>query len=240
MKERSGPPDRKGFLTRRTVVRGAAWTIPVIATATATPRAAASVPCAGSTLTLDSVQFRRDSAQGWNGRLTTDGAQTSTPVIMTGTDDGAVMFAHYRFSNPTDCHFSGPVRVQFDLPSHLVRAVPRASGWTSSTGEQYTQNGRSYRRYYADGTVSLAPGATGVVRLDWSIQTSTYLRRADVWGESWTESTWTGALGYVQGWTIEYTGARAYLQNDGTTLNAAPDNGLGTRRFFVGIGTRRP
>lgn len=120
-------------VTRRTIVHGAAWSVPVIAVAVTTPLAAASVmPCTAdpNDIVLERIDFRRDATDSWSGELVnpTTSARTGTPIIVADAVGGVGMFARYQLRNDSDCTFTGQIRFRIDLPTNALRGTPRRDG----------------------------------------------------------------------------------------------------------------
>jgi hypothetical protein len=156
---------------RRTILHGAAWTIPAIAMAAAAPTAAASdtpPPCTNSRLVVVNTGYIRDSTDGWGAEMLSNstGARLGIGWILPDSRMKAVITVR----NPTDCDFRGTVRIQIDLPARTIGGGPTSEqGFAASTGGDYTMGGLTYRRYYFSGTVSVAAGQTYQMGVNWTL-----------------------------------------------------------------------
>ncbi|KZX22299.1 hypothetical protein [Rathayibacter tanaceti] len=169
------PTTGNGRLNRRTIVKSAAWSIPVIAGATAAPLAAASTtPCVGRAEVV-SAGYIRDSSDGWLGELQSNasGARLGIGVVLPGSR----MKSNVAYRNPTNCAWTGTVRIQIDLPVAILAANPSSEqGWAISNGGDYVRDGLTYRRFYFTGTLSLAAGATFQSGVNWTLNDLATLR----------------------------------------------------------------
>lgn len=155
-------------IQRRTIVKGAAWSIPVIAAAVAAPAASASVtPCEGR-IEVTAASYIRDSTEGWYGELQSNG--TGARLGIGGILPDSRMKANIALHNPTSCNWTGPVRLQIDLPIRLLRQDPGSEqGFTLGNGGNYTEDGVTWRRYYFTGTITVLAGQTRVVGINWAL-----------------------------------------------------------------------
>jgi hypothetical protein len=167
-----------GRARRRTVLHGAAWTIPAIAMAAAAPAASASntpPPCTNSRLVVVSTGYIRDSTDGWGAEMLSNstGARLGIGWILPESRMKAIITVR----NPTNCDFRGSVRIQIDLPARTIGGGPYSEqGFAASTGGDYTSGGLTIRRYYFSGTVSVAAGQTYQMGVNWTLANQTTLR----------------------------------------------------------------
>jgi hypothetical protein len=181
-------PETRG-VERRTIVKGAAWTLPVVAMAVAAPGASASTtPCVGS-VDVISAGYIRDDPDGWYGELQSNA--TGARLGVGGILPEARMKANIAFRNPTSCSFTGTVRLQIDLPPRALAADPRSEqGFPGTTGGSYTLDGETWRRYYFTGQITVPAGGTYMVGINWTLADVTTFR------------TYFGAPEGPQRWTI--------------------------------------
>lgn len=163
----------RGGIRRRSVVLGAAWSVPVIATAIAAPLAAAST-CNGRAV-VTSAGYIRDSTDGWYGQILSNatGAELGIGAILPESRMKSVI----QFSNPTDCRFQGTVRIQIDLPVRTIAGGPTSEqGWAYADGGTYTRDGLTYRRYLFVGDLSIGPNTTWSAGINWTLADQATLR----------------------------------------------------------------
>ncbi|KZX21619.1 hypothetical protein [Rathayibacter tanaceti] len=178
----------EGGVGRRSIVRGAVWTVPVVAGVAAAPLAAASTtPCTPS-ITSTGAAYIRDSSDGWFGELLSNssGDRLGIGVALPGSR----MKANYAFKNATNCTWTGTIQVQIDLPARTVANPPESNeGWTRTTAGNYTRDNLTYTRYVFTATASVAANSTRQFGLGWTLADQATLR------------TYLGAPGGPQRWT---------------------------------------
>ncbi|MGC0370387.1 hypothetical protein [Microbacterium sp. SLBN-111] len=181
-------PEQQG-IERRTIVKGAAWSLPVIAMAVAAPGASASTqPCVPS-LDVTAAGYIRDDPDGWYGEIQSNA--TGERLGIGGILPGSRMKANIVLRNPTACTFTGMVRLQIDLPPRALKADPVSEqGYALSNGGSYTLNGETWRRYYFTGQVAVGPNSTYMVGINWTLADLDTIR------------TYFGAPEGPQRWTV--------------------------------------
>lgn len=168
----------EGRARRRTLIHGAAWTIPAVAIAAATPAAAASnppQPCTNSRLVVLNTGYIRDSTEGWGAEILSNstGARLGIGWILPDSRMKAIVAVR----NPTNCDFRGTIRIQIDLPARTIGGGPTSEqGFASSTGGDYTSGGLTYRRYYFSGAIAVGAGQTYQMGVNWTLATVGTLR----------------------------------------------------------------
>lgn len=147
--------DRPTGPNRRTLVAGAAWTIPAIAIATAVPAAAASNP--DREFAIESVfgvgWYPTTQGQTTSGALQYDAKTTSTQYLrITGTEAGDVVTGVYI-----------DVLISTNWPAPTFTALPGSNpAWTTlaTTGTTTTVNGVTYNVYRSLYTAPIVATAT--------------------------------------------------------------------------------
>lgn len=164
--------DDSGKVQRRTIVQGAAWTIPVIAGAAAAPLAAASnpQPCTNSRLEVVDASYIRDSSDGWGAEMLSNATGERLGIGWILPDSR--LKANVSVRNPTNCDFTGTIRIQIDLPTRTVGGGPTSDqGFAHADGGNYTLGGLTYKRHYFSGTITVAARSNYMMGVNWTLGT---------------------------------------------------------------------
>ena len=192
MTETTAHPNRAGGITRRTIVKGAAWSVPVIAAAAGAPIAAASVACTATVSTRTATYARLSATSAvftWTGLF---GSGQDLTLTLTAAPNGATNMT----INPTnnlllDASTQGgeaepSVRLSLDTADlRNVGGGERVTFTFALAGAPLSVDALSYKIKDIDG-VQAADGLGGAERVYLSDGTGTY-------DPNWVRGQGTGA-----------------------------------------------
>lgn len=202
--------------SRRTVVAGAAWTIPIIATAVATPLASASADCTDPS-NIAWVGSNYGRSPSWENQ-STQGYGNVSP--------GNGMYADYVFRVNAPCVLRG-LWFQIDLPYQLITAPPTyelpgtATASIVSTSDYTGADGRPMRRYRFRSTDAAFVQGVSQVRMRWELVNPTLMAARNGAASTFTMAGTNPPFSYT-GWTARANGAMGASPNGVDAASIVP------------------